>query len=50
MLIFQSMEPKVIKEEVIERDSSILDEPTINNNNNKESAFRIHNRKHFKII
>lgn len=39
------MEPKVIKEEAIERDSSILEEPNINNNNNKESAFRIHNRK-----
>ncbi|XP_025422228.1 protein CBFA2T1 [Sipha flava] len=39
------MEPKVIKEEAIERDSSILDDPILNNNNNKESAFRIHNRK-----
>jgi hypothetical protein len=43
------MEPKVIKEEAIERDSSILDDPILNNNNNKESAFRIHNRKYFKV-
>ncbi|XP_029346274.1 protein CBFA2T3 isoform X1 [Acyrthosiphon pisum] len=43
----QSMEPKMIKEEAIEqRDSGILaDDPAINNNNNKESAFRIHIRK-----
>ncbi|XP_060837802.1 protein CBFA2T1 [Rhopalosiphum padi] len=42
----QLMEPKMIKEEAIERDSGILtDETAINNNNNKESAFRIHIRK-----
>lgn len=52
MLIgFQSMEPKIIKEEAIERDSGILtDESAVNNNNNnnnnKESAFRIHIRKY----
>ncbi|VVC26426.1 Hypothetical protein CINCED_3A010319 [Cinara cedri] len=40
------MEPKIIKEETIERDCGILDESiTINNNNIKESAFRIHTRK-----
>jgi len=46
------MEPKMIKEEAIERDSGILtDETAINNNNNKESAFRIHIRKYiFKFI
>jgi len=46
------MEPKMIKEEAIERDSGILtDETGINNNNNKESAFRIHIRKYiFKFI
>lgn len=43
------MEPKIIKEEAIERDTNVLDEPAINNNNNKESAFRIHTRKHFKV-
>lgn len=43
------MEPKIIKEEAIERDSSIQDEPVINNNNNKESAFRIHTREYLKI-
>lgn len=43
------MEPKIIKEEAIERDTSVLDEPAINNNNNKESAFRIHTRKHFIV-
>lgn len=47
--LLQSMEPKIIKEEAIERDSSILDEPVVNNNNNKESAFRIHTREYFKI-
>lgn len=41
------MEPKIIKEETIERDSNTLDEHTINNNNNKESAFRIQSRKYF---
>ncbi|XP_022172886.1 protein CBFA2T3-like isoform X2 [Myzus persicae] len=40
------METKMIKEEAIERDSGILtDDPAINNNNNQESAFRIHIRK-----
>jgi len=38
----------MIKEEAIEqRDSGILaDDPAINNNNNKEPAFRIHIRKY----
>lgn len=43
----------MIKEEAIEqRDSGILtDDPAINNNNNKESAFRIHIRKYtFEFI
>jgi len=46
------MEPKMIKEEAIDRDSGILtDDPAINNNNNQESAFRIHIRKYtFKFI
>jgi len=50
--MFQSMEPKIIKEEAIERDTgSLIDDPAINNNNNKESAFRIHIRKSiFKFI
>jgi len=50
------MEPKIIKEEAIDRDSSALDEhcAVVNNNNNnnnnillhipRESAFRIHSR------
>jgi len=48
LTLFQSMEPKIIKEEAIERDSgTLIDDPAINNNNNnnKESAFRIHIRK-----
>lgn len=41
------MEPKIIKEETIERDSNTLDESAVNNNNNKESTvFRIHTRKY----
>lgn len=41
------MEPKIIKEETMERESAIVDEPVVNNNNNKESTFRIHTRKFF---
>lgn len=44
------MEPKIIKEEAIERDSNTVDEPILNNNNNKESAFRIHTRKFITIF
>lgn len=44
------MEPKIIKEETIERDSSTLEEhPIINNNNNKESAFRTQSREYLKV-
>ncbi|XP_050433793.1 protein CBFA2T1 [Adelges cooleyi] len=43
-----SMEPKIIKEEMIERDSGIPEENAIiinNNNNNKDSSYRIQTRK-----
>lgn len=45
------MEPKVIKEEMIERDPAVIEESiTINNNNNnnniKESSYRIQTRKY----
>lgn len=43
------MEPKIIKEETIERDSNTLDESVVNNNNNKESVFRIHTRKYLYL-
>ncbi|XP_050522890.1 protein CBFA2T1 isoform X2 [Daktulosphaira vitifoliae] len=44
------MEPKVIKEEMIERDPGVLEESSTinnnnNNNNNKESSYRIQTRK-----
>lgn len=47
------MEPKIIKEEAIDRDSNALDEHCAvvnNNNNNKESAFRIHTREYKRSI